>query len=94
VKKVSTFLFAIGLTSCFAPKVTTEDEAPVSAKPKTESTEITAVVETSKPSPIPVHNDGLRLPDMLGLPQDDQLRSAPATPKDGKATVIVRPPEE
>jgi hypothetical protein len=38
--------------------------------------------------------DGLRLPDMLTLPQDDQLRSASSAPKDGKATVIVRPPEE
>lgn len=36
----------------------------------------------------------LRLPDMLTLPQDDQLRSATSAPKDGKATVIVRPPEE
>ncbi len=38
--------------------------------------------------------DGLRLPDMLTLPQDDQLRSAAVAPKDGKATVIVRPPQE
>lgn len=36
----------------------------------------------------------LRLPDMLTLPQDDQLRSAASAPKDSKATVIVRPPEE
>jgi hypothetical protein len=39
--------------------------------------------------------DGLRLPqDMLTLPQDDQLRSPSTGSKDGKATVIVRPPEE
>ncbi len=38
--------------------------------------------------------DALRLPDMLTLPQEDQLRSAAVAPKDGKATVIVRPPQE
>ena len=38
--------------------------------------------------------NGLRLPDMLTLPQDDQLRAAAAAPKDGKATVIIRPPQE
>jgi hypothetical protein len=39
--------------------------------------------------------EGIRLPDdILALPQDDQLRSAPTVPKDGKGTLIVRPPEE
>lgn len=50
--------------------------------------------EAIKPTPLPVRRNDLRLPDMLALPQDEQLRSAPDAPKDGKATVIVRPPEE
>ncbi len=99
MKKTATFLLAIGLTSCAAPKATIVAEAPVNAAPKKSKTTQTAVADFSqeaiKPTPLPVRRDGLRLPDMLALPQDDQLRSAPDAPKDGsKATVIVRPPEE
>lgn len=98
MKKTATFLLAIGLTSCFAPKATIIAEAPVNAAPKKNKVTQTAVADLSpqaiKPTPLPVRRDGLRLPDMLALPQDDQLRSAPAAPTDGKATVIARPPEE
>ncbi|MES2982230.1 MAG: hypothetical protein V4727_07950 [Verrucomicrobiota bacterium] len=98
MKKTATFLLAIGLTSCFAPKATVVAEAPVNAAPKKNRTTQTAVADLSpeaiKPTPLPGRRDGLRLPDMLALPQDDQLRSAPGTTKDGKATVIARPPEE
>jgi hypothetical protein len=84
--------------SCVAPKATIAADAPENAAPKKNKTTQSMVADFSpeaiKPTPLPVRRNGLRLPDMLALPQDDQLRSAPDAPKDGKATVIVRPPEE
>ena len=98
MKKAATFLLAIGLMSCVAPKATFVADAPGNAAPKktkpTQSIVADFSPEAIKPTPLPVRCNGLRLPDMLALPQDDQLRSAPDAPKDGKATVIVRPPEE
>jgi hypothetical protein len=97
VKKTATFLLAIGLTSCFTPKASVVAETALNTAPKTEPTQTAvtqATPEKAKPTQLPTRNTGLRLPDMLGLPQDDQLRSAPSAPKDGKATVIARPPED
>lgn len=98
MKKTATLLLAIGLASCAAPKATVVAEAPVNSAPKKSKATQTEVADLSpaaiKPTPLPVRRDGLRLPNMLDLPQDDQLRSAPDVPKDGKATVIARPPEE
>jgi hypothetical protein len=43
--------------------------------------------------PAPV-DDGLRLPDMLALPDENQLRSAAPLKKEGDATIIASPPTE
>ncbi len=98
MKKTATFLLAIGLTSCATPKATIVADTPGNADPKKTKTTQSMVADFSpeaiKPTPLPVRRNDLRLPDMLALPQDEQLRSAPDAPKDGKATVIVRPPEE
>ncbi len=98
VKITATFLLAIGLTSCFAPKASIVAEAPIEIE-TTPAIVQNAVVPVppvkTKPNLPVVRNTGLRLPaDMLALPQDEQLRSAPDSPKDGKATVIARPPEQ
>jgi hypothetical protein len=97
VKKSAPFLLAIGLASCSAPKATIVEEAPVESGPNialTQSGIAQVSPKATKPALPIARNTGLRLPDMLGLPQDEQLRSAPGAPKDGKATVIARPPEE
>jgi hypothetical protein len=40
-------------------------------------------------------NDGLRLPNMLTLPDENQLRSAtPGSAPAGEATIIARPPRD
>lgn len=93
MKISATFLLAIGLASCAAPKAEVVAEVPTnSALSQPEIAPISLV--KSKPTLPVVHNTRIRLPDMLGLPQDEQLRSATGAPKDGKATVIARPPEE
>jgi hypothetical protein len=99
VKKTATFLLAICLASCFGPKPDiaaepTEKTAPAAAPAKTGTTKVSP--EQIQPVQLPVvRNTGMRLPEnILALPQDDQLRSAPGAPKEGKATVIARPPEE
>lgn len=88
----------MGLASCAAPKADIVVEEPQNqaqatalANPDTSPVSLTE----TKPNLPKMRNTGLRLPDVLNsLPQDDQLRSAPSTPNDGKATVIARPPEE
>jgi len=97
VKKFAPFLLAIGLASCSAPKATIVEEAPIESGPNIALTQpaISPISPKATKPTLPIaRNTGLRLPDMLGLPQDEQLRSAPGAPKDGKATVIARPPEE
>jgi hypothetical protein len=96
VKITATFLLALGLTSCFAPKASIVAEAPVNNKPRPAQNAVAEISpEKIKPTLPVVRNTGLRLPaDMLDLPQDEQIRSAPDAPKEGKATVIARPPEE
>ena len=79
---------AIGLASCAIPK-----KALIIAEgPKEQPKQETAAV--SKPSiPAPA-DDGLRMPDMLALPEDGQLRSTTPADGSGDATVIIRPPAE
>lgn len=95
--KPATFLLAIGLASCAAPKadVVAEAAADTAPNPTLTRTDLADAkpAETRPKLPV-VRNTGLRLPDMLDLPEDEQLRTAPGTPTEGKATVIARPPEE
>ena len=104
MKNPLTLLLAIGLASCGAPKAIIVAEVPV--KPKEQQT--VAAPEPSVPADpkeqqtvgapepsVPADpNDGLRLPDMLALPDDAQLRSSPGPAGNGNATVITRPPKE
>ena len=87
MKNPLTLLLAIGLASCGAPKAIIVAEVPV--KPKEQQT-----VAAPEPSVPADPNDGLRLPDMLALPDDAQLRSSPGPAGNGNATVITRPPKE
>jgi hypothetical protein len=77
---------ALALMSCAAPKAIVVEEAP-----KTKTGEITAAPEPLVPNK---PDDGIRLPDMLGLPDEGELRSAASvpnkTPESG--AVIARPP--
>jgi hypothetical protein len=97
VKKSISFLLAIGLASCSAPKATIVEEAPINSGPNLALTQpgvAPVSLKEAKPTLPIARITGLRRPDMLVLPQDEQLRSAPSTAKEGKATVIARPPEE
>jgi hypothetical protein len=97
VKKSALFLLAIGLSSCSTPKAAIVEEAATESGPNIALTQsgIAPISQKAAKPTLPIaRNTGLRLPDMLGLPQDEQLRSAPSSQKDGKATVIARPPEE
>jgi PBP1b-binding outer membrane lipoprotein LpoB len=80
---------ALVLLSCAAPKASVA-EAPA---PETQPVEKTAPSEPSTPA---MQEDGIRLPDMLSLPNEDELRSAVSppnqTPESG--AVIARPPAE
>lgn len=87
MKNPFTLLFVIGLASCGAPKAIIIAEAPV----KPAENAVAAAPEPIVPADT---NDGLRLPDMLALPDEAQLRSSPDPSGDGKATVITRPPKE
>ena len=49
----------------------------------------------SAPQPADAVDDGLRLPDMLGLPSDQEVnRSAPEPGAESSAEIIARPPAE
>ncbi len=79
---------AIGLASCAAPK----QALIIAEEPKEQPKQETAAVsQPSVPSPA---DDGLRMPDMLTLPDEGQLRSATPADSSGDATVIIRPPAE
>jgi hypothetical protein len=83
---------ALALLSCAAPKAVVVEEAPVSKK---ESAQQTAAAET-EPAERGLADDGIRLPDMLGLPGESEFRSSrPATTSgSGSGAVIARPPVE
>lgn len=79
----------LALAACAAPKaeVVAEPPAPVRAKPKP-----AAMQEPEASAPA---DDGIRLPEMLTLPGEGELRPAATTP--GRTTpergaVISRPP--
>jgi len=79
----------MALLSCAAPKPSVVAETPQPVKP----------VETSADAALPTApaqvDDGIRLPDMLALPTENDLRKV--KPADGPAesgAVISRPPVE
>ena len=99
MKKYAPFLLAIGLASCTPPKATIVEEAPIKSGPNialTQSGIAPISPKATKPNlPITRNNGLIRLPDdILGLPKDEELRSSTDAPKEGKATVIARPPED
>jgi hypothetical protein len=81
---------ALSLASCAAPKAEVEAAAQAPAIGKTQAA-TTKVAADAKPPTLP--QDGIRLPDMLGLPSDNELRSATTKPLQSGA-VIARPPVE
>jgi hypothetical protein len=83
---------ALALLSCAAPKaiVVEETRETPEAEKKEESI---ATTEASTPD---TPDDGIRLPDMLGMPGEGEFRSnRPATGgASGSGAVIARPPVE
>lgn len=81
---------SLALLSCAVPKASVVAEP---AAPKTEKKEETTVASESAAPGQP--DDGIRLPDMLGLPGEGELRSSsPATTGTASESgaVIARPP--
>jgi hypothetical protein len=83
---------ALALLSCAAPKAIVVEET--GAKPKVGKKEETAVA--AEPATPAMDNDGLRLPDMLGMPGEGEFRSSrpAAGGSSGSGAVIARPPVE
>lgn len=79
----------LALCSCAAPKAIVVEEVKP-AKPKQETA---AAPEIPEPTPQPSPDDGLRLPDMMAMPGDEEFRTTkPDQPEPG--AVIARPPTE
>jgi hypothetical protein len=82
---------ALALFSCAAPKAVVVGPPPA---PKQEKAEEPAVAELPPANP---DDDGIRLPEMLGLPADGEFRAtttiAPKAGGEGNA-VISRPPTD
>lgn len=78
-------LSALALASCAPSAAIVMQEAPKKQQPAAAST-----TPVEKPAALP--DDGLRLGDMLTLPDDNQLRSAAPMERDGNATIITSPP--
>ncbi len=88
MKKTLIPLAAVALASC-APK-----KAIVIEEPKKSSAQEKSVADIA-PAEKPASDDGgMRLPDMLALPDENQLRSAAPSDKSGDATIIATPPAE
>jgi len=79
---------ALALLSCAAPKASVVAETPVQQTKPAESAAVPELSISNEPA------DGIRLPDMLGLPDEGELRSSASlpnkTPESG--AVIARPP--
>lgn len=84
---------ALALGSCAPPKAIVIAAAPVKKKvePKVESLEVPQLPLTGMP------DDGIRMPEMLGLPGDGEFRAThPSLPRPVGETgaVISRPPTD
>lgn len=83
---------ALALASCAAPKATVVEQVAV---PKTqESVPEPVVAEPELPA---FADDGMRMPDMIGMPSDGDFRStSPLGQKtiSGSGAVISRPPTD
>lgn len=83
----------IAVASCAAPKAIVVEEAlpePVLKGPPA------VAQEESQPPELPdLQNDGLRLPNLLDLPGDEELRAGVSDkPARGSGAVISRPPTD
>jgi hypothetical protein len=85
---------ALALFSCAPPKAVVIKEAPVPATRRSSGEKPALAASPAKPAP---PDDGLRLPDMVTMPNDSELRAThpvkSATSTDTGA-VIARPPVE
>jgi hypothetical protein len=83
---------AVALLSCAAPKAIVVEDA--AAKPKVEKKQESAAAED--PARPAMDDDGIRLPDMLGMPGEGEFRSNRPTTggTSGSGAVIARPPVE
>jgi hypothetical protein len=82
------------LFSCAAPKAIVVAPPPAPEKPQQAVVE-PVVSEPAIPSKKP--DDGIRLPDMLAMPEEGEFRATnPSAPKPdgGSGAVIARPPTE
>ena len=90
VSIASVFLFPLAaLVSCTAPKAVVVQEATPAPAPATvEPAETQPAAQAAEP------DDGIRLPDMLGLPGESEFkRPSPASgPAGTSGAVIARPP--
>lgn len=89
-------LMPVLILGACAPKAVVVEEVPVTANPEPEAPSA-EVADPENPNQPVLADDGIRLPDMLTLPSDNELRSAraPAThPAAGSGAVIARPPTE
>ena len=80
---------ALALASCAAPKSTVVEQAAV---PKTQESVPEPMVAESELPALP--DDGIRMPDMLGLPGDGDFRSTNPVGMKGAGAVISRPPTD
>ena len=83
---------AVAMMSCAVPKATVVVEAPATKKEKAPEPEVAVPSE-----PTPQEDDGLRMPDMLAMPQEGDFRATnPAAPNTGtqSGAVIARPPTD
>lgn len=80
------------LVSCAAPKAVVVEE-PASPTPAPAEESETPVVADAPATPA-VPDDGIRLPDMLGLPGDSEFKrpTAASAPASSSGAVIARPP--
>lgn len=82
----------MALFSCAAPKAdVVEEQAPAPKK------EVTAAPEAPMPPTSSLPNDGIRLPDMETMPNDNEFRATNpgrSSQPSGTGAVIARPPTE
>lgn len=83
---------ALVMLSCAAPKAIVVEEP--GATPKVEKKNETAA--SVEPAPRAMDDDGIRMPDMLGMPGDGEFRTnRPASGgSPGSGAVIARPPSD